>query len=103
MIQSFGFPTLGQTNILALAIMREIVYIQTGNSANYVGAHFWNTQECYLTDEGTSVYDRRVSFRESLADSSPGEVRHLAHVVHPILRPYTCSGLDLLQPKGSHL
>ena len=60
--------------------MREIVYIQSGNSANYVGAHFWNTQECYLTDEGENVYDRRVSFRESLADSGPGEVRHLALV-----------------------
>ncbi|KAL1700976.1 Misato segment II tubulin-like domain-containing protein [Schizophyllum commune] len=49
--------------------MREIVYIQSGNSANYVGSHFWNTQECYLTDEDQTVYDRRVSFRESLADN----------------------------------
>ena len=83
--------------------MREIVYIQSGNSANYVGAHFWNTQECYLTDEGENVYDRRVSFRESLADSGPGEVRHLALVGYSILRLYTCSGRDLLQSKGSHL
>ncbi|KAL1723957.1 Misato segment II tubulin-like domain-containing protein [Schizophyllum commune] len=49
--------------------MREIVYIQSGNSANYVGSHFWNTQECYLTEEDETVYDRRVSFRESLADN----------------------------------
>ena len=74
--------------------MREIVYIQSGNSANYVGSHFWNTQECYLTEEDETVYDRRVSFRESLADN----VRHFATVRYPILRLYACSGHDLLQP-----
>ncbi|KAK0451190.1 mtDNA inheritance protein Dml1 [Desarmillaria tabescens] len=31
--------------------MREILYIQAGQLANYVGTHFWNTQETYLGDE----------------------------------------------------
>ncbi|KAG7443782.1 mtDNA inheritance protein Dml1 [Guyanagaster necrorhizus] len=31
--------------------MREILYIQAGMLSNYVGTHFWNTQEAYLSDE----------------------------------------------------
>ncbi|KAL1744807.1 Misato segment II tubulin-like domain-containing protein [Schizophyllum fasciatum] len=54
--------------------MREILYIQSGNAANYVGSHFWNAQECYLTDQDENAYDRQVSFRDSLASSSDGTV-----------------------------
>nr|VWO95844.1 Lon protease (EC (ATP-dependent protease La) [Ganoderma boninense] len=29
--------------------MKEIVYVQAGSFANFVGSHFWNTQEGYFT------------------------------------------------------
>ena len=29
--------------------MREIIYVQAGTTANYVGTHFWNTQDYYAT------------------------------------------------------
>lgn len=57
--------------------MKEIIYIQAGTSANYIGTHFWNTQEDYLGDDGVQVehdsdsamYDWDVSFREGLGPS----------------------------------
>ena len=48
--------------------MKEILYIQAGPFANFVGTHFWNAQESYFTyDEGDDPFvfhDR--SFREGL-------------------------------------
>lgn len=50
--------------------MKEIIYIQAGNYANYVGTHFWNTQETYLGEDDTEhsvTHDWDVSFREGLS------------------------------------
>lgn len=49
--------------------MKEVIYIQAGHFANYVGTHFWNTQESYFTyEEGEeSEVDHDVSFREGLS------------------------------------
>ena len=44
--------------------MKEILYIQAGNFSNYVGTHFWNTQESYLSDEDSNI-DAQVSFRNA--------------------------------------
>ncbi|KIK50577.1 hypothetical protein GYMLUDRAFT_182599 [Collybiopsis luxurians FD-317 M1] len=46
--------------------MREILYIQAGNVSNYIGTHFWNTQESYFTyaDEEDSLVNHDISFRE---------------------------------------
>ncbi|KAH7886241.1 Misato segment II tubulin-like domain-containing protein [Phlebopus sp. FC_14] len=46
--------------------MREIIYIQAGSFSNYIGTHFWNTQESYFTyDEGEpSIADHGISFME---------------------------------------
>ncbi|KAJ4490746.1 mtDNA inheritance protein Dml1 [Lentinula aciculospora] len=46
--------------------MREILYVQAGNLANYVGTHFWNTQESYFTysDDTETLLNHDVSFRE---------------------------------------
>ncbi|KAF7357389.1 Protein dml-1 [Mycena sanguinolenta] len=51
--------------------MKEILYIQAGTQANYIGTHFWNTQESYFTceDEGDLV-DHGISFREGLNQKS---------------------------------
>ncbi|KAJ7505868.1 Misato segment II tubulin-like domain-containing protein [Mycena galericulata] len=48
--------------------MKEILYIQAGEPANYIGTHFWNTQESYFTygDEGDSEICHGISFREGL-------------------------------------
>lgn len=45
--------------------MKEILYIQAGNTANYIGTHFWNTQESYLASEDpeNSRVDATISFR----------------------------------------
>ncbi|TFK82016.1 tubulin nucleotide-binding domain-like protein [Polyporus arcularius HHB13444] len=53
--------------------MKEILYVQAGSFANFIGTHFWNTQESYFTygeDEEPAVYHDR-SFREGL--TSEGE------------------------------
>ncbi|KAI5848868.1 tubulin domain-containing protein [Tricharina praecox] len=49
--------------------MHEIVTLQLGHQANYVGTHFWNTQESYFTygdDEGPSPINHDVHFRSGL-------------------------------------
>ncbi|KAI9068825.1 tubulin nucleotide-binding domain-like protein [Trametes sanguinea] len=48
--------------------MKEILYIQAGPFANFIGQHFWNAQESYFTygeDEDPIVFHDR-SFREGL-------------------------------------
>jgi hypothetical protein len=49
--------------------MKEIIYIQAGRFANYIGTHFWNTQESYLT-HGPEDVAHNISFTEhsDLAD-----------------------------------
>ncbi|KZT69422.1 tubulin nucleotide-binding domain-like protein [Daedalea quercina L-15889] len=46
--------------------MKEIVYVQAGQFANYIGTHFWNTQDAYFTygEDEQSEIDHDVSFRE---------------------------------------
>ena len=49
-------------------VMKEVLYVQAGTFANFVGTHFWNTQEGYFTyadDQDPVVYHDR-SFREGL-------------------------------------
>ncbi|KAJ7465029.1 Misato segment II tubulin-like domain-containing protein [Mycena latifolia] len=47
--------------------MKEILYIQAGSQANYIGTHFWNTQESYFTsDEEGAEIAHGISFREGL-------------------------------------
>ena len=48
--------------------MKEILYIQAGSLANYIGTHFWNTQETYLSFEEpeNSTIRHDVSFKEVL-------------------------------------
>lgn len=49
--------------------MHEILTIQQGQRANYLGAHFWNTQESYFTYDATqalSPIDHDVHFRPGL-------------------------------------
>ncbi|KAL6308792.1 Misato segment II tubulin-like domain-containing protein [Sparassis latifolia] len=48
--------------------MKEVLYVQAGSFANYIGTHFWNTQESYFTyglDKESDV-DHDVSFREGV-------------------------------------
>ncbi|KAJ6565727.1 Misato segment II tubulin-like domain-containing protein [Mycena sp. CBHHK59/15] len=48
--------------------MKEILYIQAGTQANYIGTHFWNTQESYFTygDDEEPEISHGISFREGL-------------------------------------
>ncbi|CAK3802245.1 related to DML1 [Lecanosticta acicola] len=53
--------------------MREVVTLQFGQQANYLGTHYWNTQESYFTYPGEeeSPVDHDVSFRPGMgADGS---------------------------------
>ncbi|CUS10670.1 unnamed protein product [Tuber aestivum] len=46
--------------------MHEIITLQLGHQANYLGTHFWNTQESYFTyaeDASPSPVDHNVHFR----------------------------------------
>ncbi len=57
--------------------MREILYIQAGERANYTGTHFWNSQEAYFDysesqgdpDIAPSFIDHNISFREGLTSN----------------------------------
>lgn len=51
--------------------MTEILYIQAGSQANYIGTHFWNTQETYLAfDDPEDPYIQHdVSFTEVMKGS----------------------------------
>ncbi|ETS83380.1 Protein dml-1 [Pestalotiopsis fici W106-1] len=48
--------------------MREIITLQLGQQSNYLGTHFWNTQESYFTygEEGESPVDHDVHFRPGI-------------------------------------
>ncbi len=58
--------------------MKEIIYIQAGNTSNHVGTHFWNAQQSYFNYSGDKevLVDHDVSFREGV---SPG-VCHLPYI-----------------------
>ena len=55
--------------------MKEILYIQAGPLPNFVGTHFWNTQESYFEYDddkdadgaGEPEINHDVSFREGLS------------------------------------
>ena len=55
--------------------MKEILYIQAGTLPNFVGTHFWNTQESYFQYEGDvdagqtdgPEINHDISFREGLS------------------------------------
>ncbi|KAK0472500.1 mtDNA inheritance protein Dml1 [Armillaria novae-zelandiae] len=61
--------------------MREILYIQAGPLANYVGTHFWNTQEAYLDDEtGDAIQiSHATSFGEQY--SRQGELTYVPRLL----------------------
>ncbi|KAG0135294.1 putative protein DML1 [Tuber indicum] len=49
--------------------MHEIITLQLGHQANYLGTHFWNTQESYFTyaeDASPSPVDHNVHFRPGI-------------------------------------
>lgn len=48
--------------------MREIVTLQFGQQANFIGTHYWNTQEAYFTYAGQdeSPIDHDISFRPGI-------------------------------------
>lgn len=53
--------------------MHEIITLQFGQQANYVGTHYWNTQESYFTysEQESSPVDHDISFRPGVgADGS---------------------------------
>jgi len=49
--------------------MHEIVTLQFGSQSNYLGTHFWNTQESYFTygSEAESIVDHDIHFRAGVA------------------------------------
>jgi hypothetical protein len=61
--------------------MHEIVTIQLGQQANYVGTHFWNAQESYFTygDQEESPVDHDVHFRSGVG--ADGADTYLPRVV----------------------
>jgi len=58
---------------LAVTTMHEIITLQLGSQANYVGTHFWNTQGSYFTygSQEESPIDHDIHFRAGIgADGS---------------------------------
>jgi hypothetical protein len=61
--------------------MKEILYFQAGTAANYVGTHFWNTQECYLNqDVGDGDETAFVDHERSFLENVSGKVSFCQHV-----------------------
>jgi len=56
--------------------MREILYFQLGNYSNYIGTHFWNTQEAYLSQQ--SGDEGPVDDQVSLAERQDPDVRFIS-------------------------
>jgi hypothetical protein len=50
-------------------VMKEIIYVQAGNTSNHIGTHFWNTQQSYFTysEDKEVLVDHDVSFREGVS------------------------------------
>ena len=46
--------------------MREIITVQLGRKANFLGTHFWNTQESYQTfaPDPPSLVNHDIHFRQ---------------------------------------
>ncbi len=65
-----------------LVAMREILYVQAGNLANYVGTHFWNTQESYFaySDDDEPLVNHDISFREGLTRKVSSHYNSIAGV-----------------------
>jgi Misato Segment II tubulin-like domain len=56
--------------------MREIIYVQAGTTANYVGTHFWNEQDHYATLEAEGDEEERIDHAKSFSiREDPGTVR----------------------------
>ena len=49
----------------------EIVTLQIGSQANYLGTHFWNTQLHYLCQENSPI-DARINWKERLDTDGQG-------------------------------
>ena len=97
--------------------MKEILYIQAGTLPNFVGTHFWNTQESYFqydidgnadeADEPEINHD--VSFREGLSPKVRVQIL-LTHsygyensrVVDNQGDPTFCPRLLVFDRKGKH-
>lgn len=47
--------------------MREIIYVQAGTTANYVGTHFWNGQDYYATLDGDGDEQERIDHAKSFS------------------------------------
>ena len=64
--------------------MKEIIYVQAGNFANYTGTHFWNAQESYLTspDTGELTVETEISFHERTGVQVRGWYRCLEFLTH---------------------
>ena len=57
--------------------MKEVLYVQAGTFANFVGTHFWNTQEGYFTyadDQDPVVYHEIYGIYEGLDTGVPGKL-----------------------------
>jgi hypothetical protein len=82
--------------------MREILYIQAGQLSNYIGTHFWNTQQCYFTyedDQSESAeplteHDR--SFREGVDSKVRYTTDDISHASYRLvtLRDRQTTALD---------
>ncbi|KAF2726127.1 tubulin nucleotide-binding domain-like protein [Polychaeton citri CBS 116435] len=48
--------------------MHEVITLQFGHRANYLGTHYWNIQESYFTYDGQeeSMVDHDISFRQGV-------------------------------------
>ena len=56
--------------------MREIIYVQAGTTANYVGTHFWNEQDYYATLETSGDEEERIDHAKSFSiKEDPDTVR----------------------------
>ena len=68
--------------------MREIIYVQAGTTANYVGTHFWNGQDHYATLDAEGDEHERVDHAKSFSIREDADgVRTTSLVETPCDRP----------------
>jgi len=72
--------------------MREIIYVQAGTTANYVGTHFWNEQDYYATLEANGDEQERIDHATSFSiREDPNTARIVSLEIPRSTRDRLCS------------
>lgn len=74
--------------------MREIIYVQAGTTANYVGTHFWNGQDHYATLDAEGDEHERVDHAKSFSIREDTDGVRITSLETPAIGRVTVDGFS---------